>query len=123
MKNSDWKNSIQESKLNYAKIGAVICPALNNELVYFNKHGFNHLIRKGRKLRIQQDRIKKLKLLQYAPIIISNTRNITEHIKSVQNDSCAYFWAIHEKINSIKIRVIIRQNNNGNKHFFSIMEE
>jgi hypothetical protein len=33
------------------------------------------------------------------------------------------FWAFHASIENKNIRVIVRQINNGHKHFFSIFEE
>lgn len=123
MQEEDWKNFIKEAKENYKKIGSVPCPAFGGELVYFNKHGWNHLLRKGRLPRDIEERHKRIRLLKYAPQIIAIVRNLSDNKETIRDNSHANFWAAHQKVDGLRIRIIIRQRNNGVKHFFSIMEE
>lgn len=51
----------------YQKLGAIRCPALNNEPVHFTAEGFNHLIyKKGRRERNKNEQIMKFKLISKA---------------------------------------------------------
>ena len=55
---------IKSYKKRYYSIGFIICPALKNEKVYFNNHGFNHLIRKRGVRRSCKDIKSRLGLKQ-----------------------------------------------------------
>jgi hypothetical protein len=123
MLKDEQKKFIQKSKEAYYKIGAVPCPAFAGELVYFNRHGWNHLIQKDRKMRDFDEKVRRINLLKYAAQIIRVIRYLADCKESIQENSHIIFWAAHQKIDGIRIRAIIRQRNNGKKHFFSIMEE
>lgn len=107
----------------YKCVGPLACPALDNELIYFTKDGFNHLIRKGRKLREQYEQHERLALFQYVPSIIESSRMYIlhrVHSKNSINKSSAQFWSLENKIQGEVVVVIIRQINSGTKHFFSV---
>ena len=112
-----------KAKEEYYKIGSVPCPAFNNELVYFNKYGFNHLIRKGKYPRDRKEQLKRILILPYSLSIIKNSKYVSEYrINNIKN-VCGYFWSVQGNINGFFLRVVIRQINSGSKHFFSIMYE
>ena len=130
-----YKKSLEKAKLIYSKIGRIKCPALNNESVSFSRLGFNHLVRKGRIPRTRNEQKRRFVLLPYIEKIIKNPRaNISFVQKTVKNkvdrhgmkilvESMANFWTFIEKINACKIKVVIRQLNHGDKHFFSVMSD
>jgi hypothetical protein len=106
-------------------MGYVESQVFNNEKIYFNKNGFNHILRKNGRLRTQEEQNNRLELLFYAKGILMNSKKFDTYIKNEKGDkkSLAQFWSFGSKINNKKVRVIVRQINNGPKHFFSIFEE
>jgi hypothetical protein len=104
------------------KIGYVKCPAFGNEKIYFTQAGFNHLLRKGRKLREKNDQIRRLDLLQYAPTILISSAMYSTHEKRYLYNSVAHFWSFMYTQKGKSITVIIRQLNGSHKHFFSIFD-
>ncbi len=116
------KKFIKESHEEYKKIGYVVCPAFNNERIYFNKKGFRHLIWKGTKLRDVSDQVKRITFLKYAPRILSSSYSFKDFDKNKYDNPSVHFWSFIKIINSIKIVVLIRQVKDGPKHFYSIME-
>jgi hypothetical protein len=127
MLNKKHRLLIKKAKKEYKKIGFVKCPAFNNERVYFTRHGFHHLIRKGKRLRKIDEQIKRLGLLKYAPLIISSSKGFKDFNKNKELNNekikkSADFWSLSQIFNKIEIIVVIRQIKGSNKHFFSIMK-
>jgi len=125
-----WKEFLIEKRRKYFRIGSVPCPAFGNELVYFNKQGFNHLIRKGRIPRIPEDARKRLGLFDRAETIIVSSDRFETHRHSPAKEVAgkvgippADFWSFHWKSDASSLIVVIRQIGSGPKHFFSIMKK
>lgn len=120
------KKLIKEYYEAYKKIGYIECPAFNYERIYFLKRGFRHLIWKGTNLRDISDQIERLNLLQYVPNIlksIKSSKDLNEnHIFNPIGNTKVNFWSISYKNNQLQITVVIRQINDGPKHFFSVMK-
>ncbi len=114
---------IKDARNTYKRIKSVSCPAFNYELIYFNKHGFNHLISKQRLLRSKNEQARRINLLPHAVILIESVHKICGYKKTVVDSSIGHFWTLKGNIEGKNIRVIIRQLNQGNKHFFSVMDE
>ena len=106
---------IEDTKKKYFQIGSISCPAFCGEKVYFNRHGWNHLIRKGRKFRETRDQIRRIKLLPRALHILRHTKSIRKYRITKIGLSVAYFWELEQVIH-----VIVRKVNNGRLHLFSI---
>ncbi len=111
------RDEIRKYKEKYYQIRFVVCSLLNNEKVYFNNHGFNHLIRKRGVKRYVWDIRRRLKLLKYAKQIIESQDALIEYRKDVQE-----FWSLTKIIQKRKIKVVIRRIKEGKIHFFSIFE-
>ncbi len=114
---------IKIARKEYKKIGYVECSAFSGEKIFFNKHGFNHLIRKKRKYRDKDEQIRRLALLPQAKIILISSKQFSTYKisdKDISMNSKARFWSFIGKLKGEKITVIVRQINSGNKHFFSI---
>jgi len=126
-----YEKSKKKAKEMYSKIGRVKCPALDNEDISFSRIGFNHLIRKGRIPRPRNEQKRRFVLLPYVEEIIKNSEakilyrhkrikyKANRHGEKILIESEANFWIFAQKIKSCAIKVIIRQLNNGNKHFLS----
>jgi hypothetical protein len=117
----------------YSKVGRIRCPALSNEYISFTRIGFNHLIRKGRIPRSRNEQKRRFVLLPYVEKIIKNPRakifyeqkdvkrKVNRHGQKILIESRANFWIFTEKINSCKIKVVIRQLESGDKKFLNVM--
>ncbi len=120
----NWKNYLKFEKEKYNKIGYVKCPAFDNEKVYFNHYGIDHLIYKNGVPRSQNTVEGRFHLLKFVPKIIEGVKSIDKEEKRIRNKSYAYFWTIKQKIYGENIRIILRRlGNEGKLHFFSVMKE
>jgi hypothetical protein len=119
----DWDQYIKSAHEKYKKIGAVPCPAFGNELIYFTRDGWNHLIRKGKTPREVREQYLRIRLLTYAEYIIRRCTKVSNFKENIINKYPAYFWTITRYIDGIHIRIIIRQLGTGRKHYFSIMNQ
>lgn len=118
----------------YKKIGAVLSPALNNQYVSFNNTGFNHLIRKL-SMRSRNEQKRRFLLLPRAELIIKNPEVIIVYKKEdkkvlikkkgmkILKGSVIHYWTFVYFTDSKRIKVVVRQINNGQKHFYSIMDK
>lgn len=133
MKKSEYGQLKLKAKKVYSKIGRIPSPALNNEYVAFTNIGFTHLIRKGRNPRPRSEQARRFVLIPYSEQIIKNPRAtilyrtsetkyyVNRHGQKVLTTSTAHFWTFVESIKGTKIKIVVRQLNKGQKHFFSIM--
>lgn len=133
MEKPEYEQLKLKAKKTYSKIGRIHSPALNGEYVAFTNKGFTHLIRKGRNPRPRKEQARRFLLIPYAEQIIKNPRAtilyrssetkyyINRHGQKILTSSIAHFWTFVENINGTKIKVVVRQLNLGQKHFFSIM--
>lgn len=135
MQNLEEYNSIRNNSQNfYNQKQCVRCPALNNEMINFTSEGFNHLIYKNdRNERDKSVQIMKLKLLPRAVEIIGlsttyqeydeNIKDIRKkkHKKIVYESAVVKYWGLIAIIRNTRVKVIIRQVGNGQKHFWSVI--
>lgn len=100
-------------KNKYYSIRSIFCDSLK-ERAYFNNYGFNHLIRKGRKYRTKEERVRRFALLLQVKGVLE--KGIVVDYKKLNK---VKFWAIkHEDIT-----VILRKSNNKELHFYSIFDK
>jgi len=128
-----YEKAKQKAKQIYSKIGRIKSSALNNEYISFSRLGFNHLVRKGRIPRTKNEQKRRFTLLTFIENIIKNPRaviiyrkekikeKVNRHGEKILVESTAHFWTFIERIKDCRIKIIIRQKNSGEKHFFSIM--
>jgi hypothetical protein len=123
----NWKEFIKGAREEYNRMRLVSSLIFDNEKIYFNNHGFNHLIRKGRKLRDHKEIMERLKLLPYVIPILKGTKNTYQYKIDTEGKSIAHFWEIREQISSkrkkITVCVILRKLNEGRLHFFSVFNK
>lgn len=117
------RGRISEFKKEYLKIKYINCPAFSCEKVYFNKYGLQHIFWKGRKYRKVSDVMRRIKLFPFTTQILLREVTTYEHRIIESKNRLTHFWTIRLKIGLLYIRVVVRQINNGNKHFFSVMSE
>ena len=128
-----YEKAKQQAKHLYSKIGRIKCPALGDEYVFFTSAGFNHILRKGRIPRTRNEQKRRFTLLPHVENIIKNPateiiyrktkikEKSNRHGKKVLIESVAHFWTFKEKVDDCVVKVVIRQLENKNKHFFSVM--
>ncbi len=114
---------VKKSYSSYKNIGSIICPALNNEKINFNKKGFRHLLYKENNRRHDSQQKRRLKLINYAKMIVEGSNKYSEYRSISSDKDTIHFWSLEKLIENSVITLIIRQINNGPKHFFSIMDK
>lgn len=128
-------NSIREDAHRFYKsIGRIPCPAFNNENVHFTSEGFNHLIYKNsRRERDKSVQIMKFKLLSRAKLIVERLSLYQEYDeglitikkkkkrKTHEITTTVRYWGLVAIIQNHRVKVIIRQVGNGQKHFWSVI--
>jgi hypothetical protein len=112
--------NISKYKKFYKSIGAVRCPYFGNELVVFNKKGFDHILRKDNMLRPWTEISERLSLLIYCQEILAGNHGNVEY-ETRGGRVRAQFWGFRAKIKGIKMKVIVRQLGLGYKHFFGVV--
>ena len=112
---SEYEKEKREAREFYNRIGRVWCPALNDYVV-FNRVGFRHLIRKNALPRARNEQRRRFALLPKSAFILTDPFMIAAHRKEGRFN----FWAFTKEHNNRKIKVIIRQIGERQKHFFSI---
>jgi hypothetical protein len=128
---SEIKNTTEQY---YRSIGHLRSLALNNEKIHFNSEGFNHLVYKGAHAeRDKNVQIMKFKLLHKAIKIISVSTTYQEYDerlldvcrekygKKIRETVTVKFWGLVAIIDNFRVKVIIRQAGNGQKHFWSVI--
>lgn len=102
-------------------------------MFFFTSAGFNHLLRKGRIPRTRNEQKRRFTLLPYVEQIIKNPtakivykkieikEKANRHGEKVLIESTAHFWTFIEKVDDCIIKVVIRQLEKKNSHFFSVM--
>jgi len=119
MENPIRENCYEEEKQKaqkfYASIGKIWCPALN-EYVLFDRSGFRHLIWKNTVPRPRNEQKRRFALLPQSVKILENQNAHIVHRK----ENNLNFWAFTEKHTDKTIKVIVRQIDGREKHFFSV---
>jgi hypothetical protein len=131
--NESYAVAKQEARALYAKIRQVWCPVLSANII-FNKAGFKHLFHKHRKFRTKNEQRRRIALLPYAKEILGTyqaeviyqKRSVSLGIKingkKIKVDATTHFWALTKTQDNKTIRIIVRQFEGQEKHFFSIFE-
>jgi hypothetical protein len=121
---SDYKKEIEFYKIKYFSIRKVACPVFSNEFVYFTRRGFNHILRKGRRLRTVSEQLNRLRLVDLAPYILFISKNFEEYVIERDKNNISITiqsWSfVRYGLNNNKITLIVRQIGNGVKQFYSI---
>jgi len=129
---NDHEKAKRKAKSLYLEIGRVWCPALGDYVV-FNSVGFQHLLRKRGKRRLQSEQQRRFALLKNAVDIVTNPNALVIHAKrmamqsnkwqreKIMREIQADFWAFKEiKDGQTIATLLVRQLERGEKHFFSI---
>lgn len=111
----------REIKEFYSNIKSLYCKEINS-YVYFNNSGLMHLHRKGGSLRSKSDQKRRFVLFRKHIGTISHEHyNISTKTSSRKNSLCV-FIALEKCVGTKRIKIVLRRINDGDIHFFSIME-
>lgn len=95
------------------------CPALKTEVIV-SQIGWKHLIgTTGNSKRSSNDIFRRLRLLPYAKQVIKSSGTIVK----VRNEGTRVFYALETIIKFKKIRVILIEDEQGRKIFYSVMDK
>lgn len=134
VESQNYKHVRDAAEAFYKKIGYIRCPALNHELVHFTNEGFRHLMFKGKRRRSERDKrvqMMKFKLLPKAKDVIEIAttfqeydEELTEVVKKrkkrqIKEPAMIKYWGFVAIIDGYRLKVIVRQIGNGQKHFWS----
>jgi len=104
---------------------SVTCPAFPNEKIVFNSKGLSHIFYKGShktSTRPEKETATRITLLPHALKVLEQMPLIQEEssLTGSQGRVCKYF-AFEAVVDNRRVKVIIRQVGNGNKHFWSVI--
>ena len=108
----------------YRKIKFVACPAFPREKIIFNSKGFNHLFYQGStkaRTRAKLETSVRVKLLPRAIKLLRLMPLPQEESSYLLEKKRYQFWAFEGVVDNKRIKVIVRQIGNGNKHFWSVI--
>lgn len=130
---SEFEKIKEEAEKFYKSTGSIRCPYFNGEIV-FNAKGLRHLkFKSDQQARLRNDQYVRLKLVRLAPEVLKKshtvqgiwevrrfeeqkTNNRWEHVlKDV------WFYEFIAVLNNIRIKVIIKEVQGGQKHFWSVI--
>jgi len=117
---SNQKFYLPQYKNFYKNIGNVKCHYFNNALIFFNKNGFNHLIRTGNSQRSIFDQRRRLRLIKYCPEILMGRYISVKSRIILKGSKTFYYWSFKAHVDDIYMKLIVRQVDKGPKQFFSI---
>jgi len=128
-----FEKAREDAEVFYKTIGEVYCPYFQ-EKVSFNAKGFEHLkFQKIRQARPHQDQYIRFRLISLAPAIIqkSHTLQGMSRRKGFEREKTHSRWEVIMRtatyyefvavIKETRMRVIIKQVENGPKYFWSII--
>ncbi len=100
------------------------CPAFPGEKVFFNSKGMSHLFYKDLKKTSSRNlkEVKtRVKLLPRAVKVLSLMPLIQEEREIERQKKIHYYYAFEAIVDGLRIKVIVKQVGNGQKHFWSVI--
>lgn len=100
----------------------ISCPAFPGEKVVFNAKGINHLLYKGNRSKRDISRIQTNIRLLPSAIKVLRLMPFFQEESCYKKDEIIYkYWAFEAVIEERRVKVVIRQIGNGQKHFWSVI--
>lgn len=113
----------KQAKIFFKKNKTVVCPAFPKEKITFNSKGLSHLFYKGANKARLSDQIKiRLILLPLAIKVLKKMPFFQEERKFINYEKkLVRFFSFEAVIDNRRIKIIVRQVGNGQKHFWSVI--
>ncbi len=114
-----YKKQIQEI---FKETKQISCPAFPGEIISFNAKGINHLLYKGNRSKRDISRIEtNIRLLPRA-IKVLRLMPFFQEESFYEKDKITFkYWAFEAVVEERRVKVIVRQIGNGQKHFWSVI--
>jgi hypothetical protein len=122
-----------QAEITYGAVGSVWCPYFR-EKIAFNAKGIRHLkFKSDQQARPRQDQYTRLKLLSLAPQVLQHSGTVQGiwHTKQFEPQKTNSRWEQRFKgvsfyefvavLDRVRVRVIVKQVQGGEKYFWSIM--
>lgn len=129
----DFHQLRNEAEIFYDAIGDVFCPYFR-EKITFNAKGLKHLkFKTDRQARPQPDQYARIKLVHKAPDILKLSHTvqgiwITKKLEQQKTNSrwesvlkSVTFYEFIAVLDNVRIKVIVKQIEGGEKHFWSVI--
>jgi len=116
----------QQTRKLFREVRAVQCPAFPKETVAFNSKGINHLFHKGtrtNRMRSRKEIAIRVKLLPRAIKLLSLMPVYQQDVVFNIDGKTLKFWSLEGVVDDRRIKVIVRQIGNGNKHVWSVIPD
>lgn len=123
----------EESRTIYKKIRHIYCPYFKDKII-FNSKGWEHLRFKSHgHSRSRKEQYVRFKLLPFVSEVISNSRTLqgichTSTFEIISTNSKwnrvlkpVTFWEFVAVISDVRIRVVVKQIEDGDRYFFSVI--
>lgn len=130
---NDFEKVRTDAETFYTTIGKVRCPYFGCEIA-FNAKGLKHLrFKSDRQARPHKDQYSRLKLIHYAPEVLKLSRTVQGIwvVKRFEEQKTNNRWERAMKevsyyefiavLDLIRIRVIVKEVEGGEKHFWSVI--
>ena len=129
MENPDNLDNILDQTLKYAKKTAKEfyfkiwsknppkCPAFDGEVVNISHYGWEHLVYLRKRTKL--DLLGRLFVLERAKKILETAQHYQSHIKRGNEE----FWIFEAELDNVKVKVVVRSIEQGNKHFYSVIRK
>ena len=129
----DFEKVRTEAESFYESIKEVFCPYFQ-EKIAFNAKGLKHLkFKSDRQARSNEDQYARLKLFRFAPEVLKKSHTIqgvweTKKFEAQKTNSrwehiliSVRFYEFIAVIENIRVKVIIKEVQGGEKHFWSVI--
>jgi len=111
-------------KIIFNKTKKVSCPAFAGETVHLNSKGLSHIFYKGSDKKFtrshKEARVRVL-LIPQAIEVLKKATYFQEERSYTVNNKKTRFWAFEVVTDNHRIKVIVRQIGQGQKHFWSVI--
>jgi hypothetical protein len=102
----------------------ISCPAFPGEKVVLNSKGLHHIFYKGgikKFARPEKESAVRASLVPRAIKVLKSMCFAQEESGLIVGKKTIVFWAFEAVVDDRRIKVIVRQIGNGNKHFWSVI--
>lgn len=107
----------------YENLVSLKVPRFDGEDVIFTHAGFAHLLRKRRRSRPIEDRIRRLRLVQHiAEVLLNPGANVRYRSTLLSAGKLLEYWELSVDVEDRRIAVVVSQIKPGPKTFLSIMD-
>ena len=116
---TNFKNQIRKI---FDDTKEISCPSFPGKKIVFNAKGVNHLLYKGNRSKRDLSRIQtNIRLLPRAIKILKLMPFFQEESFYEKDKILFRYWAFEAVIEERRVKVIVRQIGNGQKHFWSVI--